>query len=411
LSAAAASAPVTAEQVTGLYKEILGRETPDTEGLNYWLNSGQDLNTIKQNIQLNENQQISQLYKDILGRDEVDAEGLKYWAESGQNLDTIRSNIELNKQQQAGALSSVQPTLEGKYEVEEVFTGGDADSGYNYEYVLKDPFGNVINYLNPVKDDYGNITGYQAPNTREYGENAIFNLDDLDALTKQYTDVAQKAYGTGQGPALGYEYGMKNINGDVYQKYDAQGNLTEFLDKDGNWQKTSDVKPIGATVNYDTGQLETVYEYGGRTDIVGNSYVPGMSPFHEDQGGFLGEGAGVRLAALGIAGLTAGLAGGAFSSFGLGVPFGSTAVLAPGSMAAIGTAAAKAAGISMAATGLQGGSYSDMLKAGITGAISAGLSSYLPTAGLDSFGQAAARVATQTGLTAITGGDVKTALF
>jgi ribosomal protein L12E/L44/L45/RPP1/RPP2 len=261
-----------------------------------------------------------------------------------------------------------QPTFDDSYEVEEVFTGGDADSGYNYDYVLKDPFGDVINYLNPVKDDYGNITGYQAPGTREYGENAIFGLDDLASLTQQYSGVAQTPYGTGKGPALGYEYGIRNSGGDIYQKYDAQGNLTEFLDKDGNWQKTSDVKPIGATINYDTGQLETVYEYGGRTDIVGNTYVPGMSPFHEDQGGFFGEGAGPRFAALLAAGLSAGVAGGAFSGLGLGTG------AAAGTASSIATTAINSALNSMAITGMSGGSYSDMVQSGLKAAAMAGLS-------------------------------------
>jgi len=324
--------------VTQAYKDILGRDEVDAEGLKYWTESGQDLNTIKQNIQLNENQQIAQAYKDILGRDEVDAAGLNYWAQSGQDIDTIRRNIELNKQQQAGALSSVQPTLEGKYEVEEVFTGGDADSGPNYEYVLKDPFGNVINYLNPVKDDYGNITGYQAPNTREYGENAIFGLDDLASLTEQYSGVAQTPYGTGQGPALGYEYGMLNAQGDVYQKYDAQGNLTEFLDKDGVFQKTSDIKPIGATVNYDTGELEPVYEYGGRTDIVGNTYVPGMSPFKEDQSGWLGEGGWKNIGMLALTALSAGVAAAASGAAGAASAAGTAGTAGAGTAGALNVA-------------------------------------------------------------------------
>ncbi len=237
---------------------------------------------------------------------------------------------------------------------------------------------------------------------------------DTKALQQQEAAAKSRPFGTGEGQALGYDYGIKNFYGDIYKKYDAQGNLTEFLDKDGKFQKASDVKPVGTKFNAETGQLDTVYSYGGREDIVGNTYVPGMSPFKEDQGGFLGEGGWSRMAGLVAAGLSAGLAGGAFSSLGLGTPFGATgaaASLVPGSAAAIGTAVAQGSLTSIALAGLQGASPQEMLKAGLTGAISAGISSYLPAAGLTSFEQAAARIGTQTGLAAVTGGDVKNALI
>ena len=43
---------------------------------------------------------IAQAYKELLGRDEVDPEGLKYWTSSGQDINTIRSNIALNPEAQ-----------------------------------------------------------------------------------------------------------------------------------------------------------------------------------------------------------------------------------------------------------------------------------------------------------------------
>lgn len=128
---------------------------------------------------------------------------------------------------------------------------------------------------------------------------------DTKALQQQEADAKSRPFGTGEGQALGYAYGIKNVNGDVYKKYDAQGNLTEFLNKDGQFVKASDVKPIGTQFNAETGQLDTVYEYGGRQDIVGNSYVPGMSPYKEDQGGFLGEGGWGNIAGLVAVALTA----------------------------------------------------------------------------------------------------------
>lgn len=48
---------------------------------------------------------VSQAYKDILGR-EADAEGLAYWANSGQDMDTIRSNIQ--RSPEAAALTRTQ---------------------------------------------------------------------------------------------------------------------------------------------------------------------------------------------------------------------------------------------------------------------------------------------------------------
>lgn len=102
-------------QITGIYGDILNR-TPDPTGLDYWTlmaNQGMSMDDIRRNIQLNENQQIAQIYKDVLGRDTPDAEGLAYWANSGQDMDTIRRNIQLNKEQQGiAALPAAQgPTV------------------------------------------------------------------------------------------------------------------------------------------------------------------------------------------------------------------------------------------------------------------------------------------------------------
>jgi len=440
----------TTDQIAQAYRDILGRE-PDAEGLKYWVSTGEDINKIRSDIQIGENQQIAQLYRDILGRD-PDAEGLKYWAQSGQDLGTIASNINLNKQQSAApaytpfdlnafgngqgsdqemeyyndaklanwhmsrgdpngyaqqfinSANELKAHLSQPYRVDTITSGG-GDAGTNTETVLVTPSGNV-----PVVEDQNgqyvaNIIG--SGSGESGGSNTIGATVDPTAIAQQEEAAKEKPYGAGEGQALGYEYGIKNAYGDVYKKYDAQGNLTEFLDKDGKFQKASDVKPTGTRFNAQTGQLDTVYSYGGRSDIVGNSYVPGMSPYKEDQAGWLGEGGWSRVGGLVAAALTAGAYAGALAPLGIG---GAGAAV-PGSFAAVGTAAAKSALTSLAVSGLQGAKPADMLKAGLTGAVSGALGAYLPASGLSSYEQIAARVAGQTGLTAITGGDVKQALI
>ena len=184
---------------------------------------------------------------------------------------------------------------------------------------------------------------------------------EQNALMQQYGTVP---FGTGMGQALGYAYGVKNSEGDLFKKFDAQGNLTEFLDQHGQWQKASDVKPTGFQYNEDTGKYDTVYSYGGRQDITGD-WVPGMSKYHEDQGGWLGEGGWGRVAGLVAAGLTAGLAANPtmLSGIGLGANAGKAVI----------------SGVASVAQGMSNGqSFGEALLNGVkTGAVSAGLSSAL----------------------------------
>jgi hypothetical protein len=116
-------------------------------------------------------------------------------------------------------------------------------------------------------------------------------------------------FGTGFGEALGYEYGLKNAYGDLYQKYDAQGNLTEYLDKKGNWVDTSILKPMGFEGFDDNGRPIVGYQHPEYGTYFSNAdkYAPMMSPFREDQGGFLGEGGWKNMGMLALTGLTAGL--------------------------------------------------------------------------------------------------------
>jgi hypothetical protein len=288
-------------------------------------------------------------------------------------------------------------------------SGGGGDAGTNTESVFVTPEGNYSvsqdesgQYLANIGSNSGDIGGA--------GANPVGAVVDIPALIAQQESANTKAFGTGFGQAAGYDYYLKNSEGDLFQKYDAQGNLTEYLDRDGVWQKTSDVKPIGTRFNPETGQLDTVYSYSsgnyGENPYIVGQYVPGMSKFHEDQGGFLGEGGWSRVAGLVAAGLTAGVAGGAFAPLGIG---GAGAAV-PGTAAAIGTAAAKGALTSLAVSGLQGASPQDMLKSGVLGAVSAGAGNFIGGAELGALGTKAARVGLQTGLAAISGGNVEQAL-
>jgi hypothetical protein len=272
-----------------------------------------------------------------------------------------------------------------------------ADSGYarvaelaNWHLSRGDPQGYAQQFINEAAQGLAQI---QAENKREA---------DLEA---QYGNLR---FGTGFGQALGYDYGIKNSYGDIYQKYDAQGNLTEYLDKNGKWVDTSVIKPTGFQGFDENGNPVTGYKHPDFDQEFNNSnkYAPLMSPFREDQGGFLGEGGWSRVAGLVAAGLTAGVAGGAFASLGIG---GAGAAV-PGTAAAIGTAAAKGALTSLAVSGLQGASPQDMLKSGVLGAVSAGAGNFIGGAELGALGTKAARVGLQTGLAAISGGNVEQAL-
>lgn len=197
------------------------------------------------------------------------------------------------------------------YRIQEIYTGGGGDAGYNVQYLLVDPQGNGITNVIPTYDDYGGITGYAvdtSTNGGEGGGSSSFTPIDLDAINAR-AKQGEKPFGQGMGPALGYEYAMKNSYGDDFRKFDAQGNLTEFLDKDGNWQPASSFKPTGLIFNPMTGNLETAYKSPNspRANIT-ESTAYSINPYKEDQGGFLGEGGWQNLAKLALTGVSAGFA-------------------------------------------------------------------------------------------------------
>jgi hypothetical protein len=166
----------------------------------------------------------------------------------------------------------------------------------------------------------GDPQGY----AQQFIDQAAQGLAQIQAENKKQADLQAQygnlRFGTGFGQALGYSYGLKNAYGDIYQKYDAQGNLTEYLDKNGKWVDTSTIKPTGFEGFDESGKPIVGYQHPEYGTYFNNSnkYAPMMSPYKEDQGGFLGEGGWKNIGMLVATGLTAGLsaAGGAGSLLG-----------------------------------------------------------------------------------------------
>ena len=136
-------------EITGMYDTILSRK-PDDQGLDYWTTmaqQGMSMEDIRRNIQLNEDQKIAQIYKDVLGRDTPDAEGLAYWASSGQDLDTIRRNIEASPEAQARkGISSLPPAGAGNQFVTTNYESGEGyflNPDYNNSWYAGDSGGAV----------------------------------------------------------------------------------------------------------------------------------------------------------------------------------------------------------------------------------------------------------------------------
>ena len=175
---------------------------------------------------------------------------------------------------------------------------GSGDGGTSTETVFVTPGGSQSVVRDEQTGQYvANIIG--SGSGESGGSNIQGAVIDIPALVQQQQTAQTKPYGTGMGPALGYAYGMKNADGNIYRKFDAQGNLTEYLDQDGVFQPASGVKPAGTRFNPETAQMDTVYSFGQRQgDIVGNSWVPNMSVYREDRGGWLGEGGWLNMAKL-----------------------------------------------------------------------------------------------------------------
>ena len=308
----------------------------------------------------------------------------------------------------ASAAYAPQAQTNSPYRIETRGGGGGGDSGGGAEEtVLLDPSGNVLSNLQLTDDGRYNVVFEGGGDSGSSYGGGAFTLEDIIKQSESEKDVA---FGTGRGQAVGYAYELKNEDGEPYQRYDAQGNLTEFLNRvTGEWNKASDVKPIGTVFDPTQGKMVTQYQYGDNKFItvpdapMGTSYAPVLEAFSKDTSGMLGEGGWSKVGALVAAGLTAGLASGAL------VP-ASVAAAAPGSAAAIGLTAVKGALTSIAVSGIQGASPAEMLKAGLLGGVGAGLGGFVGAADLGTVGNIAAKTGIQTGLTALAGGNVPNAI-
>ena len=248
------------------------------------------------------------------------------------------------------------------YRIEETY---DENSGP--QYALVDEKGNAVADLKASVNDNGDILGFGiltgGSGASGSDDFVPINLDAINARAEQ----GVVPFGTGMGPALGYEYGMENSEGDIFRKFDAQGNLTEFLDKDGKFQPASMFKPAGLEFNASLGNFETVYKSPDSPRLnLRESNATSVNPYHEDQGGFLGEGGWGNIAKLALTGLTAG-----FAAPAMGAISGATGLGAVGSGAIYGGLTGAAGGL------LGGGGLQGALKSGALGAAGGAIGGYL----------------------------------
>lgn len=195
----------------------------------------------------------------------------------------------------------------------------------------------------------------------------VLPLPDVNELNRQYELKKNQPFGAGEGPALGYEYGVRNENGDIYRKYDAQGNLTEYLDKDLKWQKTSEFKPKGVDFDEDRGELVTYYDspVGVKRDYQSAT----INKWAIDKGGFLGPGGWQALASMAVALASAGLAAPA-----VGAIQGATG------LGSLGASALYGGGVGALSGAITGGAQG-ALQGGLLGAAGGAASSLLSGSG------------------------------
>ena len=209
------------------------------------------------------------------------------------------------------------------YRIETRGGGGGGDSGGGAEEtVLVDDKGNFVTNLQ-IGDDgrYNAILGGGGDSGSSYGGGS-FTLEDILNQSKSEKDVA---FGTGRGQALGYAYELRNEDDEPYQRYDAQGNLTEFLNRvSGEWNKASDVKPIGTVFDPTQGKMVTQYQFGDNKFTttpggpMGTSFAPVLEAYSKDTSGWLGEGGWAKIGMRVAAAASAGLAGAAAGAGGVG---------------------------------------------------------------------------------------------
>ncbi len=403
------------DDVTALYRELLGRD-PDPTGIA--ANAGASAEAIRQGIlaspeyaSLNQGQVSAPTAFTPYNLDQygytTDQETQYYNAAKLANWQMERGRPDLAQPyiEEANALKQ---KLDSPFRIDTITGGGGGDAGSgSTETYLVDKSGSIISAVAPQEGGKYSVNFEGAGDSGTSSSSPVFTLDDL---LKQAVSEKNTPFGLGRGQAVGYAYELKNEDGEPYQRYDANGNLTEFVNRlTGEWTKASDVKPIGSVFDPNQGKFVTEYKYGDNKFIStvgsgGSTFAPIMDPYSKDTGGFMGEGGWAKAGALVAAGLTAGLASGAL------VP-ASVAAAAPGSTAAIGLTAAKGALTSIAVAGIQGATPDQMLKAGILGGVGAGLGGFVGAADLGTVGNIAAKAGIQTGLAAIAGGNVPNALI
>lgn len=195
-----------------------------------------------------------------------------------------------------------------------------------------------------------------------------FSIADLERQVKIAESVP---FGTAMGPALGYSYETQNSEGNPFRRFDAQGNLTEFVDRHGKWQPVSVFKPAGIDFNPMTGQIEAQYKSPDSTVVRFGGFEP--NKYREDQGGVLGEGGWGNIGKLVLAGVSAGLAAPAMAAI-----QGATG---------LGTIASGAiyGGLTGAAGGALSGGAQGALQGGLLGAAGGGAMAALGGGGAQGF--------------------------
>lgn len=208
--------------------------------------------------------------------------------------------------------------------------------------------------------------------------NAGYNFP-AGSLNANIAGLAKLPFGTGMGQATGKPYELKNADGEPYRRFDAKGNLTEFVDRQtGKWAKASDVKTVGTTFDPIAGTLVPRYQYGDNTfdalsGLGGSAKAAFMDPYSKDTGGFLGEGGAAKLATLVAAGFA---------------PFALPYLATTAGLGAVGAGALYGAGTGGVTGLLSGQSPQEILKRAAIGGALGGVGGYLSGGGFGDIAEA-----------------------
>ena len=196
---------------------------------------------------------------------------------------------------------------------------------------------------------------------------------------RQANLVKDVPFGVGLGQAIGRPYELLNADGEPYRRFDAKGNLTEFVDRlTGKWAKASDVKPVGSAFDDIANKFITEYEYNGRKytpneGLGGVAKSAFMDPYSKDTGGFLGEGGAAKLATLVAAGFA---------------PFALPYLATTAGLGAVGAGALYGAGTGGVTGLLSGQNPQEILKRAAIGGALGGVGGYLSGGGFGDIAEA-----------------------